>query len=113
MSFKKLETAEKLAIRQTMLTILNEDLIADFEFQTRLGVEKRDLAVVIDSYPNIDDARDDSLETLSINNCLNELCFGVKAPENAWERIGVTRQDLLDIYKKWADLRGWMSTGIR
>ena len=112
--FSQLEYEEKESVRRALLAILNGDFIDDSEFQTRLGIDRTDLAAVADSYPNIDDKLDSSVETLSINNCLNELCFGLSISKDAWSQwLDVTRKELTELYAKWGCLRGWTSTGIR
>ena len=115
MAIEKLEPLEKEIIRSCIIAVLQGGLIDDFEFQTRLAVEKHELSAVLHSYPNVDDSPDDSVATLSINNCLNEICFGLSLTEDDWLKWfdSISKQDIIDVYKKWTHFRGWKSTGIR
>lgn len=85
----------------------------EHEFHTRLGVNEDDLKKIISDFPDIDDSKDDYNGTIAINNCLNEVCYGIDFSENDWSRwFTVSRNEIVETYKKWASLRGKTKTGI-
>ena len=113
MSLAKLSDKEKQIIFQSMNAILRGRFL-EGEFQTRLGIELEELEQIAAAYPNVDDLDDDSHAALAINNCLNEVCHGIRFSDQDWSQwFGVGRSEVQDVYRKWAVLRGWSSTGIR
>ena len=113
MAFKKLSDNDKQIVLQCLNVTLNVNFFGD-EFHTRLGIEPEDLAQVISAYPDIDDSDDNSNETLAINNCLNEICHGIRFTERGWRKLfTVSKSEVDEVYRKWAILRGWSSSGIR
>jgi hypothetical protein len=86
----------------------------DVDFQTRLGVSPEVMRALLDAWPAIDDASDDSYACLAINNSLNDLLHGVGiGEEEAKKLLGVSRAEMHRVYRKWAAARGWNSTGVR
>jgi hypothetical protein len=114
MPIKDLSEDEKAVVLQCLRAIAESELIDDWEMQTRLGVTRKTLREVISSWPNIDDTAVDSAESLAINNCMNEICHGVRVPPDEWKQwFTVTKAQILNAYRKWARHRGYRSTGIR
>lgn len=112
MFFSQLTHNEKQIIFQCMNAMLKGNFLEQ-EFQTRLGIDEKDLTKVIDSFPEIDDSEGNSNETLAINNCLNEVCYGIRFSENEWLKwVTVNRDEVVKTYRNWAKLRGWKRTGI-
>ena len=73
-----------------------------------------ELDEIIAEYPNIDDSDDNSNATLAINNCLNEVCHGIRFSDEDWKQwFDVNKSEVEEVYWKWAKLRGWSQTGIR
>lgn len=96
------------------LKAISEGNFLEDEFQTRLGIEKEDLRKLIDSYPEIDDSDNDSNECLAVNNCLNEVCHGLQFSETEWKKwFSVSREEIAETFKDWAELRGRNYTEIR
>ena len=59
---------------------------------------------IIAHWPAIDDRLDDSDEFLAINNCLNEICHGVKISEAEWRKWFTEPKD--EINKKLPQMAG-------
>jgi hypothetical protein len=90
------------------------DVVSKFEFGARIGVEMADFREMLTRWPAWDDADDSSAECLAINNTLNDLLHGIGLSEHQCiELLGVGRDELLRVYRAWADSRGWTSTGVR
>jgi hypothetical protein len=109
-----LEQDEREIIRSCITAILNGNFLDDDEFQTRLGVGRQEFAQVLDSFPAANYNADDPIPVLSINNTLNEICYGIGMSENDWSKwFDVPREKVQAVYEKWARLNSWNSTGIR
>jgi hypothetical protein len=81
--------------------------------RTRLGVSEESSNHILDQWPHIDDSSDSSDECVLINNSLNEMINGIRiSDEDVQKLIGVNKETLKSIYKKWAKARGWNRTGI-
>jgi hypothetical protein len=86
----------------------------DFDFQTRLGVTPQEMRALLHAWPDVDDSSDASDACLAINNSLNDLLHGESISEDeAMALVGVSRAEMLRIYRKWAAARGWKSIGVR
>ena len=92
--FQKLSENDKQIVLQCLNAILNGNFL-EHEFHARLGIEQEDLAQVVSAYPNIDDSDDNSNETLTINNCLNEVCHGISFSDREWTLASLTRAIVL------------------
>lgn len=111
MIFHTLQEGEKAVVCKCFSFILRSGLIDDAEFQTRLGLVRSDLEEVARLCPNLDDSN--LLVELSINNCLNEVCYGLPISEDDWPKwFTVPKNEVEHIYTKWAKLKGWAKTGI-
>ncbi len=85
-----------------------------FDFQSRLGLEPEQMTSLLEAWPNVDDTSDDSDACLAVNNSLNDLLHGVGISEEECIRLlGVGREEAYRVYRKWADARGWNSTGVK
>lgn len=86
----------------------------DFDFETRLGVTPEAMRELLRNWPSIDDSNDDSDGSLAVNNALNDLLHGIGISNADAQRLtGVDREEMYRIYRKWAESRGWSSTGVR
>ena len=113
MYFSQLDRQEKQAVLESMKAVLESGEL-EFEYSSRLGIDEKDLKEIIEKFPNLDDSNDSSNETLAINNCLNEVCYGINFTEDKWCKwFTRSYREVEKIYKKWAKLRGWNYTGIR
>jgi hypothetical protein len=90
------------------------DIVEEFEFGARMAVELPAFREMALKWPDWDDTNDKSPECLAINNTLNDLLHGSGLSEpQCKEMLGVGRQELLRVYRKWAASRGWNATGVR
>jgi len=113
MYFSQLNEQEQQTILESMKAVLESGKL-EFEYSSRLGIDEEDLKQVIEKFPNLDDSDDSSNETLAINNCLNEICYGVNFTENDWRKwFSQSYEEVEKVYKRWAELRSWNHTGIR
>jgi hypothetical protein len=109
MSLKHLSAAEADVVLQCMREIAEGTEIEDWEFQTRLGIDRPTLKRIIATWPDINDSTVDSSEFLAINNCLNEVCHGLYIPD--WQsRFAVGKTEVERVYRKWL---GTVPGGIR
>jgi hypothetical protein len=114
MAFENLTEAEKRVVLECLAAILEGPYINDLEFESRLGLRRAELNQVIAAWPNLDDSADDSVVTLAINNCLNEVCNGIDIPLSDWSKFfRFPKADIERTYENWARLKGYSSTGIR
>ncbi|HEY6417946.1 MAG TPA: hypothetical protein VIX59_02995 [Candidatus Binataceae bacterium] len=113
MFFAQLTEREQDIVRQCMNAIFKGPYIENPEFQTRLGINREALQKVIQSWPVLDDSKEDSDVYLAINNCLNEVCHGIKIPSGDWPLwFNSLREEIKAVYVKWAKIRGKAFTGI-
>lgn len=111
MSLGNLTSSELAVVRNAMEATFQ---FFSFDFQARLGLEPEEMSELLKSWPNVDDTSDDSQACLAVNNSLNDLLHGVGISEEESVRLlGVGRGEVYRIYRKWADSRGWNSTGVR
>ena len=104
MSLEKLSNEEKEIVFSSLRAILNGGFIDD-EFQTRVGVEREELESIVLTHPNLDDSTQRSNVAIAINNCLNEVCNGIKFSQDEWSRwFGVSRVEVEAVYEKWRAL---------
>lgn len=113
MAFEKLTEQEQRLILEAMTAILNGPYIDDAEFQTRLGIDRLQLREVLDTWPVIEDDNEDSHACIAINNCMNEVCYGIEISSAAWSKwFTAPRSDVAAVYARWAKLKGYHATGI-
>jgi len=114
MAFAELSPSEQQIVLQCMKAIADGSEIEDWEFQTRLGIVRPSLRRIISLWPAIDDSSETSDEFLAINNCLNEVCHGVKIPASEWQKwFAQPIDEIIKTYYKWLRLQGLASGGIR
>jgi hypothetical protein len=85
----------------------------DGEFETRLGIDRAELAAVLMRWPVVDDQADDAPAAVAINNALNEVVNGLDLSTDDWQQLGANRVAVETAYTEWATARGWSSTGLR
>src|SRR5207244_1060743 len=86
MAFDELSEQEQGVVLQCLSAILNGPFIDDWEFQTRLGIDRTAVLEVLAAWPNLDDADPGSATSLAINNCMNEALHGVEITPDEWSR---------------------------
>jgi hypothetical protein len=69
-----------------MTAIVNGTAILDWEFRTRMGMDRTTLKRIISQWPEMDDRSQNSDEFLAIHNCLNEVCNGISMSPSEWEK---------------------------
>ena len=96
-----------------MNAILSGPFIDDFEFRTRLGIDRPQLREVLASWPTLD-ADENVKVCLAINNCLNETLRGVYVGPKDWaDWFTASKEDLAAVYLRWSNLKGYHATSIR
>lgn len=101
-------------IGRALRAMATGDILQEFEFGARIGVELAEFREMVANWPTWDDADDRSAECLAINNTLNDLLHGVGLTERQCaELLGVGREELLAVYRRWAASRGWRATGVK
>lgn len=111
MTLDSLALEEREVIRRAMEATFG---YFDSDFQTRLGIAPESMRALLESWPTVDDACDDSDACLAVNNSLNELLHGVGIGDvEAMQLVGASREEMYRVYRKWAAARGWNSTGVR
>jgi hypothetical protein len=111
MTLDALAPEEREVIRRTMAATFR---FINFDFQPRLGISPDAMRALLNAWPGVDDRQDDSEACLAINNSLNDLLHGVGISEaEAMDLVGIDREEMLRVYRKWAAARGWDSTGVR
>lgn len=111
MSLASLDDEEKEIVRRAMAATFD---YFTFDFGARMGIDQQEMEQLLEAWPDIDDSDDTSPACLGINNSLNDLLHGEGISESeALARVGVNRREMLRVYRKWADGKGWDHTGIR
>ena len=110
MSLTTLTEEEQSVVKRTMEATFK---FFDFDFHSRLGVTTDEMKALLLNWPNVDDSDSNQIATVAINNSLNDLLHGEGIDdEKAIMMIGVDRDEMLRVYRKWARNRGWSSTGV-
>jgi hypothetical protein len=112
MAIEQLGPAAQDMIRRA-LAFISTTRHLDEEFETRMGVERGELAAMLMRWPRIDDRADDSPAARAINNALNEVVSGLPMSAEDWRHLGASRLDVEAVYAEWAGKRGWSSMGLR
>ena len=101
------------AVIRRVLAFVSTTRQLDGEFETRLGVDRGDLAKILMRWPAVDDRSDDAPASVAISNALSEVARGLDLSAQEWRQIGVTRTEVEAAYAAWTTSRGWDSTGLR
>ena len=112
MTVESLSPNTQALIRRTLAFIATTRHL-DGEFETRMGVDRAELAAVLMRWPEVDDRADDSPAALAINNALNEVLNGLDLSVGDWDQLGASREQIKAAGAEWATQRGWESTGLR
>lgn len=104
MSLASLNAEEKEVVRRAMAATFE---YFTFDFEARMGIEPEEMEKLLEAWPDVDDSDDASPASLAVNNSLNDLLHGEGISEaEAAAKIGVDREEMLRVYRKWADSRG-------
>ena len=114
MAFEDLSAREKATVLQCMKAIADGPQIEEWEFHTRLGLDRTNLRRIISLWPDIDDSSQDSDDFLAINNCLNEVCHGINISAADWSNwFTQPKDEVKQTYHRWLKLRGLPAGGLR
>jgi hypothetical protein len=86
MAFSDLGDVDEDVVRKCSVAIVEGPWIEDWEFQTRLGIDREALRELLAAWPQLHDAVEDAPARLAINNCMNEVCHGVPIASDEWNR---------------------------
>lgn len=76
--------------------------IEDWEKHARLGLLASELQQEIARWPVIDDSAEAGNGSLAINNCMNEVCHGIRIPAEEWNRwFDTPISEVKATYQKW------------
>ncbi|MDB4883282.1 MAG: hypothetical protein JWL95_2048 [Gemmatimonadetes bacterium] len=112
MAIELLSPDTQLTIRRT-LAFISTTRYLDGEFETRMGIDRGEVAAVLMRWPAVDDHADDSPAAVAINNALNEVVNGLALSADDWHQLGASRAAVEAAYAEWATARGWASTGLQ
>lgn len=111
MTIENLSVKEQDIVRRCMNAA--GSLIEDWEKHTRLGMGGDELHRTIAQWPNIDDVDLGCSGFLAINNCMNEVCNGLRIGPGEWHKwFDTPMADVKATYRKWLALAG-ISGGVR
>lgn len=82
MAFKALTAEEQQIVLRCMKATVAH--IEDWEKHSRLGLEPQELNRIISEWPDIEDADENGIGFLAINNCMNEVCHGFRIAPQDW-----------------------------
>jgi hypothetical protein len=89
-------------VHNCIRAILDGPYLDDAECHPRIGLWRNDLRSILARWPNLDDSDPDSDDTLAINNCLNEVCYGIQMSEDeVVATIGVSRDEVQRVFQTW------------
>ena len=94
--------SEYSVILESAIAVLDGPFLDDWEFPIRIGATRTELADVIESWKSASQMPQSRDQLDIINNCINELCNGIRASRDLWDSwISVSREDLCRIYEEW------------
>jgi hypothetical protein len=99
---QQLTPQERSIVKRAIDLILAGEYIEDFEFRTRLGVTRTEMALVSAKFAEVEQVGNEDIVTLSIHNALNEVCYGITIPEQEWQQwFGVSRDQVKTVFRVW------------
>jgi hypothetical protein len=111
MAFDALTAEEQHIVLRCMKATVAH--IEDWEKHSRLGLKPEELNRIISEWPDIEDADENGIGFLAINNCMNEVCHGFRIAEQDWHtRFETPEVRVKEVYLKWLGLRN-VPGGIR
>ncbi len=105
MRVRDLPADQQEAIRECLRFVLESGEL-EGEFETRLGVTESEVRALLTSWPEIDDARNDSPAVVAINNAFNEVWNGVRVRDGTrWFTHSAV--EVRALYASWEEGRGF------
>ncbi|WP_205526014.1 hypothetical protein [Pyxidicoccus trucidator] len=97
-------TNDEKVIGECLRAAVEGPFFPDWEFHALFGLERKEVAVVLASWPEFHDVK---TQRLAVNNALvNLLWYPSKAPDTAWhEYISVSPAEVRAIYERWRGAR--------
>lgn len=100
MSISCLTENEKDIVYQCLVASLEGSFFPEWEFYTLFGVERNTLARIVNSWPNVDDGKEDVF--LVINNALGNLAGYPHGQSEGWKKyISATPDEIITILERW------------
>jgi hypothetical protein len=114
MTIDRLSDSDRSVIGECLVALRRGRYLDEDDIVSRIGVSVATYDALAAAWPAVDDSDDDSDACLVVNNALNEVCHGVHIPMRDWPAwFTVPKAEVKEIYRRWADLRGWDRTGVR
>lgn len=114
MAVELLSPDEQWVLRQAVSAIARGELLSDDALTERIGADRDEVDALLARWPRVDDTRRDAPAGFIINNCLNEVCYGLDISDAEWNRwFDVSRERAAMVYRRWARLKGWSESGTR
>ena len=114
MTVERLPEPDRNVIGQCLAALRRGRYLDEDDIVSRIGVPVGAYDTLLAAWPAVDDSDDDSDACLVVNNALNEICHGVHIPTREWPTwFTVPRDEVKEVYRRWAHLRGWERTGVR
>jgi hypothetical protein len=100
MALSDLTASEQQTVRECLAAAADGPFFPDWEFQTLFGVERSEVKIVLDAWPNIDETNESVF--LAINNSMNNLLGYPHGLEREWSHyISAHPEDVARILQKW------------
>jgi hypothetical protein len=100
MALKDLDDSEKKVVRECLEAAVNGPFFPDWEFRTLFGIEREQVRVVLDAWPDVDDANENVM--LSINNSMNNLLGYPHGCDQQWHSfVSVSPDEVERVFSKW------------
>ncbi len=108
MSLHNLPLESKSLLRRAVEVVYSLKVIEDIEFQTRIGLNRSEIYILLNTWNEL---TIDNLEfsiASAINNCCNELLFGVRFTEDQWKNcMRCEPQDLIKALNAYRLSQSW------
>ncbi len=103
MSIHDLPSSDCTTALQCLRFFLETSCFEEIEFVTRLGVSRSALASIVDEWTEIEDKSSSCVGYLALNNCFNEICYGVSLSKEEWAKwfFSVSRETVCETYNRW------------
>ena len=104
-ALQHLTTEERTIIKAVIDLLVTGQYIEDWEFHTRLGITREQMALVSAYFPETDRVDDEWVALASIHNGLNEVVHGVDIPAQEWQLwFDVSKAQVETVLDKWLTL---------
>lgn len=102
MSLIDLPALERNIAFQCLQFILEGGQFEEDEFQTRLGLTRPELEMLVSKWPRLDDKDNANDDYRALNNCFNEVCNGLSFSQKEWQAwFSVPRTTVREAFAHW------------